>query len=149
MKYSLFSINTNDIRRVNKKAIYNVGEVGCIETMINISFTNPDSLAVGFGPSRDEVHGIAGSFRQWKGVSQLWGLFGKEVDANKIELVRVCRKMIDFARREQELRRVSLTVRSGYTAGDRFAVALGMELEGRMRGFFEDGGDANLFARIL
>lgn len=45
-------------------------------------------------------------------------------------------------------RRVEMTARVAFPAACRWAVMLGFAYEGRLRAFFDDGGDAALFARV-
>ncbi len=150
MKYRFITPIASDIDRLNPKSIYSMGEVGCVRTLIQMANggKNPDSLALGIGPG-DEPWGIAGSYRQWDGVSAIWALFDERLDQHPIALYKSCIILLNYAQQKQQLRRVSLTVRSSYTKGNRFAAALGFDLEGRMQGYLPDGEDANLYARLF
>lgn len=148
MKFKAYTATTEDIDALELKDCYELGEIGCSRMLVDLSRSNQDSLCVSFGEDGD-VYGVAGSFRQWTGSSQLWALFDRRVDKYPIALSRVCEALIQYAAEKQGLWRVSLNVRSEYTKGNRFAHSLGFDFEGRMRGFMADGGDANLYARLF
>lgn len=48
----------------------------------------------------------------------------------------------------QHFRRVEMTARADFPAAARWAALLGFAYEGRLRSFFDDGGDADLFAMV-
>lgn len=149
MKFSIHPVIPEDVDALDLKECYAIGEIGCVKDLVSLSFArNYDSLAVGIG-SPGELQGVLGSYRSWSGVAQLWGLLDRRVEQNPVALRKVCLQLMELARQKQELRRVSLTVRAGYTKGNRFAQSLGFAFEGRMYGFMPDGDDANLFARLF
>lgn len=134
---------------IEAKECYSLGELGCTKTLIELSATkNKDSLCLGFS-NGEKLLGIAGAYRSWPGSAQAWAVFDKAVDHFPIELTKVCLSLMQYARKEQDLRRLSLTVRDGFKKGDRFAKALGFEPEGHMRRYLPDGGDAILYARLF
>lgn len=140
----------DDLDRLSPKGVYSVGELGCTRELVALSQAgkNQDCLAMAFGLG-GEIYGIAGSYRQWKGAAQLWAVFDDRADRYPLALYKTCCILISYAQQKQELRRVSLTVQSGYTNGNRFAEALGFAFEGRMVGYLPDGSDANLYARLF
>ncbi len=150
MRFSLSPVTPEDVDILSAKSVYSVGEIGCVKAMIALAHKgrNPDSLAMGFGP-REEVWGVAGSYRQWAGAAQFWALFDDRVESHPLALLKVCLLLMAYAVQKQELRRVSLTVRSSYTKGNRFAATLGFDFEGKMYGYLPDSGDANLYARLF
>lgn len=150
MKYSFHTPFPEDLERLSPKGVYSIGELGCVRDLIALSRAgrNPDCMAKSFGMG-GEIYGIVGSYRQWEGVAQLWAVFDDRAERYPMELVKTCLVLINYAKQRQELRRVSLTVRSSYTKGNRFAEVLGFDLEGRMVGFLPDGEDANLYARLF
>lgn len=149
MRYKLCPVIPEDADSLSPKACYSVGEVGCIKDMIALSSSrNNDSIAMGFGPE-GELWGIAGSYRQWAGSAQIWALFDDRVEKHPLALLKVCVILMNYAVQKQELHRVSLTVRSSYTSGNRFAASLGFDFEGKMYGYLPDAGDANLYARLF
>lgn len=150
MRFNFHTPFPEDLERLSPKGIYSVGELGCASDLISLSRAgkNPDCLAMGFGLG-GEIYGIAGSYRQWKGAAQLWAVFDHRVDKYPKMLAQTCMILISYAQQKQELRRVSLTVQSSYTKGNRFAQFLGFDLEGRMVGYLPDGSDANLYARLF
>lgn len=150
MRYKFLTPIPSDVDRLNPKSVYALGEIGCVRTLIQMSQggKNPDSIAMGIGPG-EEPWGVAGSYRQWDGVAQIWALFDDRLDRHPIALYKSCIILLNYAVQKQNLRRVSLTVRSDYTKGNRFAAALGFDLEGKMVGYLPDGGDANLYARLF
>lgn len=150
MRFSFHTPIPSDVDRLAAKEVYSVGELGCVKELVHLSRggKNPDCLAMGFGLHGD-LYGIAGSYRQWSGAAQLWALFDDRVNRHPIMLTKTCLILINYAHQKQELRRVSLTVKSSYTSGNRFAEALGFDLEGRMVGYLPDGADANLYARLF
>ena len=106
-----------------------------------------DCISMGIG--HDRPLGIVGSYRQWEGSAQIWAVLGEELDRHPIALLKSCIILLNYAVQKQKLRRVSLTVRSDYTKGNRFAHALGFDFEGKMHAYLPDGGDANLYARLF
>lgn len=148
MKFKTYTARPEDMDNLALKDCYSFAEIGASRELIAFGEKSPDSLCVSFGID-GKILGVAGSFKQWSGVSQLWALFSKEVDAYPIELTKVCQALILYAAETQELRRVSLNVRYDYTKGNQFAQRLGFDFEGRMYGFFPDGGDASLYARLF
>jgi len=148
MKFSAYTVQPTDIDSLEAKDCYSLGEMGCSKMLADLSYSNPDSLCVSFGID-GRILGVAGSFRQWAGSSQLWAIFDKEVDKYPMALTRICNSLILYAVKKQNLRRVSINVKSDYTKGNRFAWTLGFDFEGKMHGFLPDGTDANLYARLF
>lgn len=144
--YSLVTPESLDI--IEAKECYSIGELQCARDMLAIALRNPESACMGFG-TNDRLYGIAGSYRQWAGSSQLWAVFDAESERYPIALRRACLQLISYAVAKQELYRVSLTVKSEYTKGNRFAHSLGFDFEGKMLAFLPDGSDANLYARLF
>jgi hypothetical protein len=149
VKYKVFEINPDDIDELNVKDCFSIGEIGCSKDLIRLSKMNHDSLAVGFGESGGNLHGVAGSLRHWGGCSQLWAVFSKETEKYPLALTKICGALIDYAVDRQELKRVSVNVRTDYGQGNKFAKVLGFQLEGVMRRYLPDGADANLYARLF
>lgn len=150
MRFNFHTPFPEDLDRMSPKGVYSIGELGCTRELIALSRAgkNQDCIAKAFGVGQ-EIYGIAGSYRQWKGCSQLWAVFDERVVRYPVALLKTCMILINYAQQKQDLRRVSLTVQSGYTEGNRFAEALGFDLEGRMVGYLPDGSDANLYARLF
>lgn len=150
MKFKFFRVAPEDLDAIEAKECYSVGELHCAREMVGLSFGNNEtSLALGFGPSNGEILGIAGSYRQWAGSAQLWAVFSPSVDKYPVALLRGCLQLIHYAQYVQKLQRVSLTVKSSYTKGNRFATSLGFSFEGKMQCFLPDASDANLYARLF
>lgn len=150
MRFNFITPIPRHVDELNPKTVYSVGELGCVRTMIAMSRggKNPDSLAMGIGVD-DTPWGIAGCYRQWDGSGQLWAVFDERLDRYPISLYKSCIILINYAVQMQSLRRVSLTVRSDYTSGNRFAHSLGFDFEGKMHAYLPDGSDANLYARLF
>ena len=149
MRYSFSQAYPEHVDLIKMKDVYSVGELGCVRDLVALSRPgNDQAIAQVFG-SPGSVYGIVGSYRQWPGSAQLWGLFDDRVDRYPIALYKTCALLLNYAVQKQGLRRVSLTVNASYTKGNRFAQALGFDLEGRMVGYLPDGSDANLYARLF
>ncbi len=152
MNHKFFHVAPRDLDSIEAKDCYSLGEIYCARQMIDLAVTqnkSPDSIALGIGLRENDLYGIGGSYRQWAGSSQLWAVFSPRVDLHPIALRRACLQFIHYAVDKQQLHRVSLTVKSGYAKGTRFAQSLGFELEGKMKKFLPDGEDANLYARFF
>lgn len=148
MKFKAQRSLPGDIERLNLKDCFSSAEIENSKMMVDYSRKSDDSLCASFY-FEGRLVGVAGSFRQWDGVAQFWALFDEEVDKYPIALTKVCNALILYAVETQKLRRVSLNVISDYTNGNRFARCLGFDFEGRMYGFFQNGKDANLYARLF
>lgn len=150
MKYELFHPQPEDLDTLDYKECYSIGELGCSRTLIEMSHMGrtKDSMCLAFAHG-GLVYGIAGSYRNWAGSAQAWAVFSPAVEKYPIALKKVCDSLINFAVKEQYLLRLSLTVRSNYDKGNRFAKAMGFELEGEMKRYLPDGGDAFLYARLF
>lgn len=150
MKYSLFHPKPEDLDSLDYKECYSLGELGCSRTLIEMSHLGrkKESLCLAFENS-GLIYGIAGSYMSWAGSGQAWAVFSPAVDKFPIALKKICESLIHYASREQRLVRMSLTVRSKYQKGNRFAKSLGFELEGEMKRYLPDGGDAHLYARLF
>lgn len=134
---------------IEPKECYSLGELGCTRTLIELSTTkNKDSLCLGFA-LEGKLLGVAGAYRSWPGSSQAWAIFDEAVDGHPFSLTKTCLSLIEYARQEHSLHRLSLTVRKDFDKGDRFAKSLGFVQEGEMRKYLPDGGDARLYARIF
>lgn len=149
MKYKLFEIEPGDVDEIDAKECYSVGELGCSKDLIQLSKSTPDSIAIGFGEGDSDLHGIAGSYRQWPGSAQLWAIFSYKTERHPLALTKICDALIIYAVKKQELRRVSLNVRASYERGNKFAKFLKFDLEGTMRSYLPDGEDANMYARLF
>lgn len=148
MKFNFYSIIPESLDEIQAKECYSVGEIHCAKELVALSLTNEDSASIGFGvPGR--LFGAVGSYRQWRGSSQLWAIFDADSEKYPIALRRACTQLILYTVKKQELHRVSLTVKSSYTKGNRFAESLGFSFEGKMLAFLPDASDANLYARLF
>lgn len=131
------------------KECFSLGELGCSRTLIELSNTkNKDSLCLGFA-FEGKLLGVAGAFRSWPGSSQAWAIFDEAVDHHPFSLTKTCLSLIEYARQEHSLHRLSLTVKKDFEKGHRFAEALGFVQEGEMRKYLPDASDARLYARIF
>lgn len=150
MRFNLRAVVPQDLDLLEAKDCFDVGELHCTRELIDLSRKVPggDSICLGFCEG-DTLLGVAGSYRSWAGSAQAWAVFDNKVDTHPLALTKTCLSLINYAFKEQELRRLSLTVRSGYTKGIRFAEALGFTLEGHMRRYMPNGGDANLYSRLF
>ena len=148
MRFKFFSVVPESLDEIQAKECYSVGELFCAKELLAIGMTNPDSACIGFGVE-GRLYGVAGSYKQWAGSSQLWAVFDIESEKYPIALRRACQQLILYTVKKQDLHRVSLTVKSSYTQGNRFAKSLGFDFEGTMRAFLPCASDANLYARLF
>lgn len=149
VRFSLVRVLPSALDTIKPKDCYSLGELGCTRTLIELSTTkNKDSLCLGFAFD-GKLLGIAGAYRAWPGSSQAWAIFDEAVDAHPFSLTKTCLSLIEYARKEHSLHRLSLTVRKGFEKGERFAESLGFVREGEMRKYLPDASDARLYARIF
>lgn len=73
-----------------------------------------------------------------------WALMSQQAGGHFIKIVRAMRRYLDVC----DSRRIEAQVACDFPAGRRLVTMLGFDFEGRMRGFFPDGRDADLFARV-
>ena len=149
MRYNFITPTPADLDHINAKDVYSVGELGCVATLVAMAAVDKSFDCISMGIGHDRPLGIVGSYRQWEGSAQIWAVLGEELDRHPIALLKSCIILLNYAVQKQKLRRVSLTVRSDYTKGNRFAHALGFDFEGKMHAYLPDGGDANLYARLF
>lgn len=149
MKHKFFHVAPEDLDHLEAKDCYSVGELHCAKEMVALALKGEDSIALGFGPNVGEIQGIAGSYRQWTGSAQLWAVLSPATEKHPIALRRACIQLVHYAVDKQHLHRVSLTVKSSYAKGIRFAESLGFQFEGKMLRFLPDKEDANLYARLF
>jgi hypothetical protein len=149
MRFSLVRVLPSALDDIKPKDCFSLGELGCTRTLIELSATkNKDSLCFGFA-LEGKLMGVAGAYRSWPGSSQAWAIFDSAVDAYPIAITKTCLSLIEYAKKEHSLHRLSLTVRSGFEKGHAFAKSLGFIQEGEMRKYLPDGGDAKLYARLF
>lgn len=148
MRFEYRKADVADIDILRLKGCFTIDELVVSKYLVEISHRNLDSLAVCFH-HEGKPYGVAGSSRQWPGVAQAWALFDNDVDKYPVALFKACQTLLLYAAQKQELHRISFTVRSGYTVGNKFPKSLGFDFEGKMMGYFSDGEDANLYARLF
>ena len=150
MRFDFFPVKPEDLEELIPKTCYSIGELGCSKDLIALScLQNTDSISMGFGLADGTLLGICGSYRQWEGAAQAWAVFDARVELHPRALYMACEQLIQYAQAKQGLRRLSLTVKSGYTKGNRFASALGFSFEGKLYGYLPGGDDAHLYARLF
>jgi hypothetical protein len=149
MKYKIFDAHPDHIEEINYKECYSKDELECVRELIAAAKVSGNSLAVSIKNESGKVVGLVGSYKLWTGCSQIWAIFDREVDDHPVSLAKVCHNLIRYAATTQDLRRMSMNVRSHYEKGNRFAEFLGFDFEGKMWGYLPDGGDANLYARLF
>lgn len=148
MKFDLIKPLVEHVDLINAKTCYGEGERDAIPALIELSYTSNDSQCVSLTIGK-KVVGIVGCALQWKGTGVAWAWLDAECDKYPLSLVKITVKLLEYTAREQGLHRISIAVRSNFKAGNRFASQVGFSLEGRMYGYFTDGEDANLYARLF
>lgn len=80
----------------------------------------------------------------WEGRGYCWALLDRDAGPHMLALTRAIRSLIAAA----GLRRIEMAVDASFEAGRRWAGLLGFEPECLARGYFPDGRDAWLYARV-
>lgn len=86
----------------------------------------------------------AGIVEQWEGRGLCWALLSPDVGPHFIQLTRIVRRALNLA----HYRRVEAIVDAEHAEGIRWAVALGFEVEARLRKCTPEGRDAFMYARV-
>ena len=92
----------------------------------------------------DAVFACAGIIPQWEGRAVAWALIASEAGRNMVRI----HKAVSRALAVHQYRRIETAVASDFEQGHRWALMLGFEREGRMRGYTPDGRDCDLYARV-
>ena len=92
----------------------------------------------------DTCVGAAGIRPIWEGRAVAWAFLGRDAGPAMVAIA----KKLRFVIATYPARRLELTVRANFEPGCRLAALLGFRAEARLLGFFPDGADADLFARI-
>jgi len=84
-----------------------------------------------------------------EGVAQVWGLLSDAIKIRKKEFHKIVMKIIESAFDHYLLRRMQMSVRSGFHEGLRWAGSLGFKYEGTMKKYGPSGDDYWLLARVV
>lgn len=87
-------------------------------------------------------------YELWSGVAELIALIDESVDQVGVPFARAMKKLIDNEISLHNLVRVQTTLRSTYQEGGHWLSFLGMDKEGTLRSFCEDGADCEIWARV-
>jgi hypothetical protein len=94
----------------------------------------------------DEVLVCAGVLELWAGRGAAWAFLADGVGHRMVAVHRAVRRYFDVL----GFRRLEAEVAADFPQGHRWMRLLGFELEcPRMRGYFPDGSDAALYARVV
>tara|TARA_R100001082_G_C4339082_1_gene149238 strand:+ start:162 stop:611 length:450 start_codon:yes stop_codon:yes gene_type:complete len=91
---------------------------------------------------------IAGIQPLWPGVGEAWLLASDKLDAHKISVSRLCKRLMRQVADEQELHRVQAHMKSDWPQLSRWARFLGMEFEGTIRQMTPDREDYDMFSLV-
>jgi len=94
----------------------------------------------------ETVIGCGGVKPFWPGVGEAWAVYPNDRKEYAMAIAKQTRLGLMFLMQEHKLRRVQAVVPVTYAVGMRFVRWLGFEMEGRMRGYMPDGGDAYMYA---
>lgn len=146
-----------DIERLKPKSIYSQEEIGLAMELEKYSANA--MLAYGklmtrtFGitlPGQKPIPlGVCGAVKQWNGFATIWCIFDEKAEKYPLAVTKAIMALINLTKDKLELRRISFTVRSDYTVGQRFAEVLGLKPEGMLESYLPDGGDVILYARVF
>jgi len=125
------------LEQVDFKENYNKSE--CPKTVMNTAFTLVKD---------DKILAILGGFPFVPGVIHFWALISKEVRKCPIEFHKECLKVLEWYEKHEKPRRIQWEVDVNYEMGWRWAEALGLQREGIMRKWGQDGTDHYLYARV-
>lgn len=97
----------------------------------------------------EEFLGCAGILKIWEGRGFAWMAVSRKV--GRFHMLAIHRRTMAVINTATDLGlyRLETTVRTGFAAGRRWALMLGFEREGTMRRYAPDGGDHDLYARVV
>lgn len=103
------------------------------------------SCGVAFsGIDGETLVGCAGLMNFHKDRAVAWALLSQQSGEHFVKIFRAMQKYLNVC----TARRIEAQVACDFPQGRRLVTMLGFDFEGRMRGFFPDGRDADLFARV-
>lgn len=103
------------------------------------------SAGVAFsGVDGDTLVGCAGLMSFHKDRAVAWALLSQQSGPHFVKIFRAMQRYLEVC----DIRRIEAQVDSTFAAGHRLVKMLGFSHEGRMRAYFPDGRDADLYARI-
>lgn len=86
-----------------------------------------------------------GIIKYWENRVEAWAMFDQNMASEFISVHRICKRYLDFLPHK----RIECVVQTDFKEGNRWAKALGFELEcPRLKCYFNDGKDAVLYSRI-
>lgn len=91
---------------------------------------------------------IVGLNRLWPGVASAWSITTRHLGAFPVAYTRAARRLLEAAMSEHGLHRVEITVHAGFPAGQRWARALGFEVESTLAKYGSDGSDFIMYRRL-
>lgn len=89
---------------------------------------------VGYSP----IHALAG---------ELWSLISERVEEIPVTFHRACARAMDAFVTANDLKRVQVVVKEGFTQGEKWAEALGFTKEGLMKSYGYDGSNYWIMGR--
>jgi hypothetical protein len=91
---------------------------------------------------------IFGCVQLWPGNAEFWSVLSSKAKSYPIHMTKIAKLFMDVAEQSLRLHRLQITVRCDNEAAVRWAHALGFEIEGLMRMYLPDHGDAYIMGRI-
>lgn len=96
-----------------------------------------------------QVVGCAGFILRWQGMAEAWAYISPDIPrAAWLKVHRYVQARMHDAHEQLGVWRVQADVKSGFVAGMRWALLLGLQSEGVMRRYGPDGSDFVRYAKV-
>ncbi len=82
------------------------------------------------------------------GVSEIWAITGKLVDKYPKDFHKICKRIIEYAFKIDDLHRLQCTAEVGYDRTIKWLEKLGFEREGTLRNYTSDSKDMYIYSII-
>lgn len=93
----------------------------------------------------DRVLACGGVVQYWENRAEGWCIFDQNLKFEMMGVHRAALRLLETA----PFKRIEAVVNSQFYQGNRWAKALGFQVEAlRLKNYFADGADANLYSRI-
>jgi hypothetical protein len=83
----------------------------------------------------------------WDGVAEAWMIADDKARTKPLWITKSAKRFFDIAQISYNLHRIQISVRTADKRAHKWALCLGFQEEGRMRGYGPDGADHYIMAR--
>lgn len=141
-----FPAKKEDFRKINLRQCYSHDDTVLTRgaSVVSLQGVYAHSIVADDG----QVLAILGCNEQYPGVVRMWGITGEDITKYPVEFTKITKNLVRHYEKILKVHRSEMTVLTTFTAGVKWAYALGFTIESEMKAFGADKSDHFLFVRF-